>query len=231
MLIISKHRSVMFEVLKSIYQDSLLGPILGFKGGTLLYILHNLTRFSIDLDFDLLDEKKENQFLSRLKTILKDIGNIKELTNKKDTLFSLLIYDKGQRNLKIEISKRNLGSKYEISNYLGLSIQTMIKEDIFANKLLALTTRKKPVNRDVYDTWFLLNKHWDINWGLVEKRSRLNKKEFVKKCIKTLENWPLKHVLDGVGELLDSNSTKDWVKANLIKDTIFLLQARYGVYL
>lgn len=230
MLIISKHRSVMFEILKGIYQDGLLGPILGFKGGTLLYILHNLSRFSVDLDFDLLDEKKENQVLPRLKTILKDIGNVKELTNKKYTLFSLLSYGKDQRNLKIEISKRNLGSKYEISNYLGLSIQTMIKEDIFANKLLALTTREKPVNRDVYDTWFLLKKNWDVNWNLVQKRSLLEKEEFLKKCIKTLEDWPLKHVLDGIGELLD-NSTKDWVKKNLIKDTIFLLRARYGVYL
>jgi len=102
----------MFEVLKGIYQDNLLGPILGFKGGTLLYILHDLTRFSVDLDFDLLDEKKENQVLTRLKKILKEIGNIKELTNKKYTLFSLLNYEKDQRNLKIEISKRNLGSKY-----------------------------------------------------------------------------------------------------------------------
>lgn len=228
MLSISKHRSVMFEVIKEIYKDSLLGPILGFKGGTLLYILHGLSRFSVDLDFDLLDEKKENLVLPRLKKILKDIGTIKELTNKRYTLFSLLNYERDQRNLKIEISKRNLGSSYEISNYLGFSIKTMVKEDIFANKLLALTTRKRPVNRDVFDTWFLLKKHWDVNWKLVEKRSSLNKKEFVKKCIETLENWPLKHTLDGMGELLD-NSTKDWVKANLIKDTIFLLKARYEI--
>lgn len=228
MLSISKHRSVMVEVIKAIYLDSLLGPILGFKGGTLLYILYGLSRFSVDLDFDLLDEKKESLVLPRLKMILKDIGTIKELTNKKYTLFSLLNYEVGQRNLKIEISKRNIGSKYEVANYLGVSIKVMKKEDIFANKLLALTTRKRPVNRDIYDTWFLLNKHWDVNWDLIERKSTFKKEDFVKKCIKTLEDWPLKHILDGMGELLD-NSTKDWVKNNLIKDTIFLLKARYGV--
>lgn len=228
MLSISKHRSVMFEVIKAIYYDNLLGPILGFKGGTLLYILHGLSRFSVDLDFDLLDAKKENQILPRLKKILKEIGTIKELTNKRYTFFSLLSYGKDQRNLKIEISKRNLGNSYEISNYLGFSIRTMVKEDIFANKLLALTTRKKPVNRDIFDTWFLLKKHWDVNWSLIEKKSSFKKEDFVKKCIKTLENWPLKHTLDGMGELLD-NSTKDWCEANLIKDTIFLLKARYEV--
>ena len=175
MLTISKHRSVMLEILKAIYNDNLLGPILGFKGGTLLYILYNLPRFSVDLNFDLLDEKKESRILPRLKNVIQNIGTIKELTNKRFTLFSLLNYESGQRNLKIEISKRNLGSKYEVTNYLGISLQTMIREDIFANKLLALSTRKKPVNRDIFDTWFLLKKHWDVNWDLIEKKRFLKK--------------------------------------------------------
>ena len=223
MLNTNKHRSVMLEVLKSIFEDSLLGPILGFKGGTLLYIQHKLNRFSVDLDFDLLDFKKEALVLPRLEKILKKIGSVEELTNKRYTLFALLNYEKGQRNLKIEISKRNLGSKYKVSNYLGISIQTMVKEDIFANKLIALTTRKEPVNRDVFDTWFLFKNHFDINWDMVEKRSLLSKEEYLKKCIKCLEDWPLKYILNGLGELVD-NKTKDWIKKSLIKDTIFLLK-------
>lgn len=216
----------MLEVLKAIYYDNLLGPILGFKGGTLLYILYNLPRFSVDLDFDLLDPEKESQVLPRLKEIITKIGNIEESTNKRFTLFTLLNYEKGQRNLKIEISKRNLGSKYEIKNYLGFSIQAMVKDDIFANKLLALLTRKEPVNRDVFDTWFLLKEHYDINWDIVEKRSEMKKEKFVKKCIKLLENWPLEYILNGIGELVD-NKTKDWVRKNLIKETIFLLKSHY----
>ena len=226
MLDISKHRSVMLEVLKSIYEDSLLGPILGFKGGTLLYIQYNLNRFSVDLDFDLLDSEKEALVLPRLKKILKSIGTLEEQSNKRYTLFTLLNYKKGQRNLKIEINKRNLGSKYKISNYLGIPIQTMVEDDIFANKLIALTTRKEPVNRDVFDTWFLLKNHWDVNWDMVEKRSSLSKEKYIKKCIKYLETWPLKYILNGLGELVD-NKTKDWIKNNLIKDTIFLLKANY----
>src|SRR3989339_607962 len=228
MLTISKHRSVMLGVIKAIYRDSLLGPIMGFKGGTLLYTLYGLSRFSVDLDFDLLDEKKEDRVLPRLGNILKNIGTVKELTNKKYTLFSLLNYEKRERNLKIEISKRNHGSEYEIANYLGVSIKVMKKEDIFANKLLALTTRKRPVNRDIFDTWFLLQKHWDVNWNLIEEISSFKKEEFVERSITILENWPLDHILDGMGELLD-NKIKKWVKKNLVKDTIFLLKAGYGI--
>ncbi|MEK7168787.1 MAG: nucleotidyl transferase AbiEii/AbiGii toxin family protein [Patescibacteria group bacterium] len=226
MLDISKHRSVMLEVLKSIYEDSLLGPILGFKGGTLLYIQYNLNRFSVDLDFDLLDSEKESLVLPRLKKMLKNIGTLEEQSNKRYTLFTLLNYEKGQRNLKIEISKRNLGSGYKVSNYLGIPIQTMVETDIFANKLIALTTRKEPVNRDVFDTWFLLKNRFDINWDLIQKRTGMKRDQYVKKCIECLENWPLKYILNGLGELVD-NKTKDWIKKNLIKDTIFLLKANY----
>ena len=122
----------MLEILKAIYSDSLLGPILGFKGETLLYILYGLPRFSVDLDFDLLDPTKENQVLPKIEEINKKIGKVEELTNKRYTLFSLLNYEKGQRNLKIEISKRNLGSTYEVGNYLGFPLQTMVKKDIFS---------------------------------------------------------------------------------------------------
>ncbi|WKZ25559.1 MAG: nucleotidyl transferase AbiEii/AbiGii toxin family protein [bacterium] len=226
MLNVAKHRSIMLDVLKSIYEDSLLGPILGFKGGTLLYIQYNLNRFSVDLDFDLLDPEKEALVLPRLKKILKNIGSFEEQTSKKYTIFTLLNYEKGQRNLKIEISKRNLGSKYKISNYLGIPIQTMVEKDIFANKLIALTTRRESVNRDVFDTWFLLKNRFDINWDLIKSRTQMDKDQYIKKCIECLENWPLKHVLNGLGELVD-NKTKDWIKKNLIKDTIFLLKANH----
>jgi predicted nucleotidyltransferase component of viral defense system len=227
MLDITKHREIMLDALKTIFKDSLLGPILGFKGGTLLYIQYNLNRFSVDLDFDLLDPKKEDLVLPRLKKVLKNIGTLVEQSNKRFTLFTLLNYGKGQRNLKIEISKRNLGNKYKVSNYLGIPIQTMLEEDIFANKLVALTTRKEPVNRDVFDTWFLLKNHWDINWNIVKNRTGLEKKEYVEKCINYLENWPLKNdVLNGLGELVD-NKTKFFIKKDLIKDTIFYLKANF----
>lgn len=225
MLTISKHRTVMLGVLKAIYEDTFLGPIFGLKGGTLLYILYNLPRFSVDLDFDLLKESDEKKVLDRIGKLLKDFGTVEQLTNKKYTLFGLVNYEKGQQSLKIEISKRNLGSKYEVTNYLGVPIQTMVKGDIFANKLTALLTRKKPANRDIFDTWFMLKNNWDVNWELVEEKNAIKKDRFIKKCIKLLEKWPIENILEGMGELMD-NRTKDWVKKSLLKDTIFYLKTR-----
>ena len=59
---ISKHRNVLLMILKDIYSDATTSPSLGFKGETALHLFYNLTRFSIDLDFDLLDEEKKNMF-------------------------------------------------------------------------------------------------------------------------------------------------------------------------
>lgn len=228
MLTITKHRKVMLGILKSIYENSNLGPILGFKGGTLLYTLYNLPRFSVDLDFDLLDFSKEKNVFEEIGKIAKKFGKLESLVIKKYTIFCLINYEKGQQKLKIEIHRKNEGSKFEIKNYLGIAVSAMVKEDIFANKLAALTNRKKPVNRDIFDIWFMLKNGWDLNDELLEKRTKTPVKQYLNKCIKLLENWPLESMLGGLGELVD-NKTKDWIKANLIKDTIFLLKANYEI--
>lgn len=230
MLTINKHRSIMLSVLKSIYEDSLLGPILGFKGGTLLYTQYNLPRFSTDLDFDLIDANKEQLVFERLGKIAKKFGSVEELIIKKYTIFCMINYEKGEQNLKIEIHRTNLGNRFENKNYLGIAVLSMVKEDIFANKLIALTNRKLPANRDIFDTWFMLKNNWDINWDIVESRSLLTKDKYIKTCIKLLENWPVDNILERMGELLD-NKTKDWVKKNLIKDAIFLLRLQQNIFI
>ena len=59
---ITTHRNLLLKILKDIYSDTALGPVLGFKGGTAAYFFYDLPRFSVDLDFDLLDTgKKEDE--------------------------------------------------------------------------------------------------------------------------------------------------------------------------
>lgn len=65
---ISTHKTILFQILKDIYSDTTISPLLGFKGGTTALMFYELNRFSIDLDFDLLDESKEDYiFEKRLK--------------------------------------------------------------------------------------------------------------------------------------------------------------------
>ena len=47
----SKHRIVMTQLLLDFYKDSMISPLLGFKGGTAAMMFYDLPRFSVDLDF------------------------------------------------------------------------------------------------------------------------------------------------------------------------------------
>lgn len=84
------HKNILIRVLKDIYTDATIGPFLGFKGGTAAYLFYGLNRFSVDLDFDLLDPSKEHQVFERLKKILHEHGTIKEAYEKRYTLFLMM---------------------------------------------------------------------------------------------------------------------------------------------
>jgi predicted nucleotidyltransferase component of viral defense system len=219
------HRSILLQILKDVYSDTSLGPLLGFKGGTAAHFFYNLRRFSVDLDFDLIDAVKEDFVFKKVKKILLEYGVIKENYRKQHTLFFILSYNGKAQNIKVEINRRSFGSRYEVKNYLGISMLVMIKEDMFAHKLVAMLERTKTANRDVYDVWHFLKNHWPINKEIVEKRTKISLKDHLKKCIKFIEPLSNRSIFSGMGELLDE-SQKAWVRANLKKDTIFLLKIR-----
>ena len=225
MLDIKVHKAILIRILKNIYTNISISSILGFKGGTVCHLFYALSRFSVDLDFDLLDSKKEKTVFRKMEEILQKFGEIKEKSNKYNTIFFIISYNKEAQNIKIEISKRNFGSSYEIRNYLGISMLVMKKEDIFANKLVTLLERKKAANRDLFDIWFFLKNNWEVNEEIIERRTKMKFEEYMKKCIEFLEKVNEKYVLAGMGELLDKK-TKTWAKKNLKEDLLFLLKLR-----
>lgn len=215
------HRTILLRILKDIYGDSALGPLLGFKGGTAAYFFHDLDRFSVDLDFDLLNNEKEDYVFEKIQKIIQEYGEIKEERQKRHTLFFLLSYGEKTPNIKVEINRRNLGSEYEIKSILGISALVMKKKDMFAHKLVALTERK--TNRDIFDIHFFLKRHWPINEEIVQSRTGHPLKQYLKQCIRRLEKTADRSILNGIGELIGEKQ-KTWTKANLRKDTIFLLK-------
>ena len=221
----SKHRSILLQILKDIYSDIEISSALGFKGGTAAYLFYELGRFSVDLDFDLLDESKSDIIFEKLEKILKDYGEIKDAFHKRFTIFFLLSYGKKDHNIKIEINKRNFDSQYEIKNYLGISIQTMVIEDMVAHKLVALLERKNTANRDIFDIWFMLKNRYELNKKIVEHRTGLKLKEYLNKCIKFLDKYNDKYILQGIGELIDEKQ-KIWIKNKLKSEVLFLLKVK-----
>ena len=222
---IATHKTILFQILKDIYSDTNVSPFLGFKGGTAALMFHGLDRFSVDLDFDLLDENREEYVFSRSIEIVKRYGTIKEARRKRFSLFILVSYEDNARHIKVEINRRQYGSRYEIKTYLGVSMQVMVVEDMFANKLMAMYERIEKTSRDIYDVWFFLKSRTPINKDIVEIRAQMPFNQLVKKCILELESINNRRILTGIGELL-TQSQKDWAKAKLRDETIALLMLR-----
>lgn len=223
----SRHELILNNIIKDIYGNRFLAPILGFKGGTACYLFYNLPRFSTDLDFNLLDLKHPEEVFERLKKNLVKYGTLKENRIKKNTIFLLLSYEERMQNVKVEISMRDYGNHYKIINYFGISVLVMRKENMFAHKLVAMSERKKIANRDLFDIHFFLEHNWTINEKIVEMRTGKQLKEYVKNLISFIEtNVSNRNILFGLGEILDEKRKK-WVKTNLKKETLFLLNVYF----
>lgn len=225
-----KHRLIMGEILREIYSDTALAPSLGFKGGTCAYFFYNLPRFSVDLDFDLLNEAENFDYeavLEKILKILKKHGTVKDARVKKFTIFALLSYGADEHNIKIEISIRirltDMREYYEIKEYAGIAVLAAKKEYAFAMKLVALTQRKMMVMRDVYDIYFFIKNMWDADAEIIEKMTGKKLADYLDDCIKAVESIRENRILDGLGELLDEKE-KNWVRKNLKSEALFQLK-------
>jgi len=220
---LDQHRTTLIGILKQIYSDPAVRNLLGFKGGTAAMLWYDLPRMSVDLDFDLLDPTKEDFIFEYLTKLLPEFGEVRESYKKRYTLFFLVRYQVGAKNIKVEISRRVAPSEYELKNYLGIPMLVMTKEDMLANKMVALIDRSTPVARDFFDTWYLLKQGWQINYDLIKDRTGLEPSEYFEKSIRVIETQKPSFFLHGLGELLETPQ-KDWVRQKLRQEVLFQLR-------
>lgn len=223
----SKHKNILLQILKDIYTDTTIAPYLGFKGGTAAMMFYDLPRNSVDLDLDLLDEAKEDEVFSKINKIVANYGEITDSYKQRYNLRNVISYDPKAQNVKVEVNRRQFGSRYEIKNLLGISMLVMTKEDMFAHKLMAMLERIGKTSRDIFDVQYFAKNNWLINRAIVEERSGLSYKKALEKCIVMLEKMDNRHILDGLGELL-TDSQKDSARAKLKTDTIFILKIMHS---
>lgn len=220
---INRHRTALLNILKDIYQHPRLAAQLGFKGGTSLYFVYDLPRFSIDLDFNVLPKTGFNP-VDMAELLLRHL-RIVDSHNKKNTWFWLGDYGAGQWNLKIEVSKRKFNDHYEIKDIFGLSINAMTLPDQFAHKLVAITDRPAIANRDLFDTWWFFKRGTKISEDIIKQRTGKGLEDFLLYLINYIPaNLDKRGILNGLGELVDEE-TKKWTKGDLLRELDFYLKA------
>lgn len=216
-----KHKYYMAQILGLIFRDKELNRLLAFKGGTALMFFHDLPRFSTDLDFNLLDPSREAEVYARVRSILQRFGTIDDEAVKHYGILLVLNYGRGERMLKVEISNRQYPNHYEVRNLAGTDIRVMTLHDMFAHKLCAMGERTSP--RDIFDCWFFLSKHTEINEQIVLERTGQSVSDYALQCVAMLRGTTSKVLMQGLGEVLDAKG-KTFVRTKLIEETASALE-------
>jgi len=161
--------SIQLQVLDQL-SKSPTGDYLAFKGGTALHYALNSRRFSEDLDFSLLEPIADQQkYFEQIVQLCSKLGTVKDQKLK----YSTMLVQFGHRwkdfpysvSVKIEISLREVlaKSKSELAvlnsvlDFPLISFQVEKKEILMADKIAALSARKKA--RDLYDLLFLMTRN------------------------------------------------------------------------
>jgi len=214
------HETHLRRLLTLLFSNRTLAQSLCFKGGTALFMFYHLDRFSTDLDFNC---TRLDLDVERINDVFKDY-TIQDYSNKYNTWFWLLSYQKTHMKIKVEVSKRDFPDTYETKDLLGIPVNVMTKDCMFAHKLCAITDRKKLQNRDLYDAYFMLKNSFEIKEEIIQIRTKKNLKEYLQYLLEFIpKHVKPGYILDGLGEVLDEKQ-KIWVKENLIKMLIVEIQ-------
>lgn len=212
------HKQMLIKILIDIFKK--LNNKAGFKGGTCAYLFYDLPRISLDLDFDILKPLTEKD-IDELKIIFNKHTEIKESYDKKFTTFFLLDYEKNTPNIKVELNKRIWdNNSYKLIWFMGVEMKIVDRATLLTNKIVALTNRRQPVARDLFDVYYLLQMGYPINEKLVRERTGKSLSSYLKSLPKFInKHYSAKNILHGLGELLDEQQ-KQWVKNQLIPKSI-----------
>lgn len=206
-----------------------------FKGGTALYKLHGLNRFSEDLDFTLVArrfdvEKCVLSCLADLRLLdldvhLKSIERYHNEINVK-LYFKGPLYDGRKESLAFialnislrERPLRHVKTEFLVTTYREIpsfNVTVMDLSEMLAEKCRAILTRNKP--RDVYDMWFLLKKGLRPEIALVDRKLKSYKMRFSRDhFIRKIENMGSLWETDLRGLIIGELPAFEKVKAEVI---------------
>ena len=217
---------------KDYFQDVFLSKLFKksnkfiFKGGTALYKLYNLNRFSEDLDFSLLNGLDFDDIKEVIENAIgeTDYFKIKSIKKTDDNIF-VKINCRGiltsYNTLRIDINFKNkVISGFNVKNYVSdyidinpFSLRVLKLEEMIAEKIHSIFMKQKA--RHLFDLFFLL-KLSKFNNDLVKSKLEIfnmkyNKKSLENKINKLGHVWHKELKPFVFSELPNFNEVKDYV--------------------
>jgi len=231
------HKSRMNRLLIEIIDQPILSQELALKGGTCAAMLRYLDRFSVDLDFDVLEGADETRLRQEFLKVFADL----DFTITKEfesTLFFQLRYpsEPGKRNtLKLSASSPIVKANQYKVQYLGeidrlMRCQTV--ETMFANKLVAVTDRYQVhgtlAGRDVYDIHYFFTHGYNYHAPIIDERTGLDPEAYLRKLSDFIrKNFTQTVVNEDLNTLMPARQFQQ-VRKILIPETLYWLEREIG---
>lgn len=218
--------------LLGIYRE--FGNKMVFKGGTCLYKIYMLNRFSEDLDFTAEKGFKPKDFFSRLPYLF-SLFNIKSSVKVEPFQHSINVYleingpfydgrKESRSRLIFNISLREkvffpplrIPTTSLYQEVRPFDMYVMEEKEILAEKVRAVHQREKA--RDVYDVWYLLHvKKIPVDFKLVQKKLsyidlKFSKDTFFKKIHEKKNSWQRDLSALISGQLLPFSQVEEEIK-------------------
>lgn len=205
------------EVLTRLNSAKILN-ILVFTGGTMMRLCHGLNRYSVDLDFWVIDKINFEKLLKKMEKDLSSDYIITDSLLKHRTLLVELKGLKYPRRLKIEIRREQ--KKIDIENSIAYSkfsntqvyVRTVTLNDMMNSKIDTFIARGEI--RDLFDIEFLIKKGVPIkttmsNLQLIrDKISKLKKSDFTQKLGSILEKRDREYYIKDGFKILNAELNK-----------------------
>ncbi len=199
------HKAELYRLLSAISDDVFLNQNLMFKGGTCASMQGYLNRFSVDLDFDLLDKNLFKSISQHLEKIFEKLElQIKAKSVVIPQYFLKYRAPEGSRNtIKIDMTfPAPKSNQYEPIRFRDIDriIHCQTLATMVSNKLVATLDRWKKhhfiAGRDIYDIhYFLLNGYVYLP-EIIEERTNKKTVAYFKELIKFIEKHFNQKIID-----------------------------------
>lgn len=216
------HKFQMYRLLTAILSESKLSQQLVFKGGTCAVLRGWLDRFSVDLDFDLIDVQVVDKLRPVIEKLVKKLGfEIKDRSVNHLQYFLKYEAPRQKRNtLKLEINDEvSPLNRWEMANLaeINLMAMTQTRATMVANKLVAAMNRYQDhhaiAGRDFFDLRQFLSQSSEVDRAVVEERMKMPFGDYIRQLIEFIEiRVTDKDLFEDLNPLLPAGGLKKTVK-------------------
>jgi len=158
---LSRHEKIEMEALDGLNSQRILERVI-FCGGTMLRLVHELNRYSVDLDFWFLEQAEREELYAKTKEFLSRTFMLKKSRHTETSIVFEFAVPKYPRALKLEMRyyDKKIGYENKIAFSKHSAIQVMVKAATLDEMMKAKidTFLDRIEIRDVFDIEFLAKK-------------------------------------------------------------------------